>query len=111
MLSDPRTWTTLAYFLLMLPIGIAYFVIATVGLSLGVGFIIGPVLGVFHYFGAFPSWGGDDFSIGPAWLDNPMGFVLLVAAGVLILTTLMHLARGVGRIHVRFAKSLLVTPG
>ena len=34
MLKDRRTWTTLAYLILMLPIGIVYFVIAVVGLSL-----------------------------------------------------------------------------
>ncbi len=32
MLKDPRTWTTIAYFILMLPIGILYFVTALVGL-------------------------------------------------------------------------------
>src|SRR5207248_7524228 len=35
MLADARTWTTLLYFLIMLPLGIIYFVIATVGLSVG----------------------------------------------------------------------------
>jgi uncharacterized membrane protein len=110
MLTDPRTWTTLAYFLLMLPLGIAYFVIAIVGLSVGVSFIIGPVLGMLRRFGMFSHWGVDNWGIQPAWLDSPFGFILLVAAGVLILTLLMHVARGVGRIHVRFAKSLLVTP-
>jgi hypothetical protein len=29
-------------------------------------------------------------------------------AGVLLLTSLMHLARGVGRLHALFAKSMLV---
>ncbi len=33
MLVDRRTWTTMFYFLLMLPLGILYFVIATVGIS------------------------------------------------------------------------------
>src|SRR5665213_2556395 len=37
MLKDARTWTTIAYLLLMLPLGIAYFVIAVVGLSVGLG--------------------------------------------------------------------------
>ena len=32
MLTDSRTWTTLAYNVLMLPVGIVYFVIAVVGL-------------------------------------------------------------------------------
>jgi uncharacterized membrane protein len=111
MLTDARTWTTLAYFLLMLPLGIAYFVIATVGLSVGISFILGPVLGVLQRFGMFSDWGVDNWGIQPAWLGSPFGLLLLLVAGVLILTLLMHVARGVGRIHVRFAKSLLVTPG
>lgn len=37
MLKDTRTWTTLVYFILMLPLGILYFVLAVVGLSVGIG--------------------------------------------------------------------------
>jgi hypothetical protein len=33
---------------------------------------------------------------------------LMVLAGVLLLTLLMHLARGIGRLHARYAKALLV---
>jgi len=33
MLKDRRTWTTLAYLILMLPLGIVYFAVAVVGLS------------------------------------------------------------------------------
>jgi uncharacterized membrane protein len=112
MLTDSRTWTTLAYFLLMMPLGIVYFVIATVGLSLGVSFIVGPVLEALRRMGVFgDAWGAQSFNVEPHWLNNPVSFVLLMIAGVLILTVVLHLARGIGRIHVRLAKSLLVTPG
>jgi hypothetical protein len=33
---------------------------------------------------------------------------VMVLAGVLLLTLLMHLARGVGRLHSMYAKALLV---
>ncbi len=111
MLRDPRTWTTLAYFLLMLPIGIFYFTFATVGLSLGVSFILGPIFDVLVRFGLFDAWGVSNFDFGPDWLDNPVGLVLLALLGVLILTLLLHTARGIGRVHARLAKSLLVPPG
>jgi uncharacterized membrane protein len=111
MLRDPRTWTTLAYFLLMLPLGIFYFTTATVGLSLGVSFIFGPIFEVLRLFGVFDGWGVEDFDFGPNWLDNPLGLIVLALLGVLILTLLLHAARGIGRIHVKLAKSLLVTPG
>jgi hypothetical protein len=34
----------------------------------------------------------------------------LVLAGVVLLTLLMHLARGIGRLHAMYAKALLVSP-
>src|SRR4051812_33905880 len=44
MLKDARTWTTLAYLLLMLPVGIFYFVVAIVGISTGGALVVGPFL-------------------------------------------------------------------
>src|ERR1700719_1446745 len=44
MLKDRRTWTTLAYLILMLPIGIAYFVMAVTGLSVSLAFIFAPLV-------------------------------------------------------------------
>ena len=43
MLVDRRTWTTMFYFLLMLPLGILYFVIATVGICVSLGLIGGSI--------------------------------------------------------------------
>ena len=43
MLVDRRTWTTMFYFLLMLPLGILYFVIATVGICVSIGLVGGAV--------------------------------------------------------------------
>jgi hypothetical protein len=53
---------------------------------------------------------GNDPKLGPEWLDNPLGYIVCGILGVLILTLLMHLARGIGRLHARAAKALLVTP-
>jgi uncharacterized membrane protein len=108
MLSDPRTWTTLAYLILMLPIGIVYFVIAVVGLSVSLAFIFAPLVELVGQHG----WFGlpDDVQVYPLWLDSPWALPLLVLAGVLLLTLLMHVARGVGRLHAMYAKALLVAP-
>ena len=38
------------------------------------------------------------------------GTVLPTVAGVVLLTLLMHLARGIGRLHAMYAKALLVAP-
>ena len=42
-LSDVRTWTSMFYLLLMLPLGIAYFVTAVVGLSVSLGVTGGAI--------------------------------------------------------------------
>ena len=110
MLKDPRTWTTIAYFILMLPIGIVYFVIAVVGLSVSLSFIALPVVAVLSQAGVFGLTGVQVFSqIQPEWLfDSGLAIPVLGVAGILLLTSLMHLARGIGRLHAMFAKSMLV---
>jgi uncharacterized membrane protein len=108
MLKDRRTWTTLAYLILMLPLGIAYFVMAVVGLSVSLAFIFAPLIataGRFDWFGIPP-----DVHTNPAWLGSLWALPLMVLTGVLLLTLLMHLARGIGRLHAMYAKALLVAP-
>jgi uncharacterized membrane protein len=112
MLKDARTWTTLCYFVLMLPLGVAYFVIAITGLSVGVAFIAGPFVEAIAAVGWLQIDGGlnvDGVPLLDDWIDSPFGLALLFVAGILILTLLMHAARGIGRMHARLAKGLLVT--
>jgi uncharacterized membrane protein len=110
MLRDRRTWTTIAYFILMLPIGILYFVIAVVGLSVSLSFIALPITVVLAQAGWFGMSGMEVFSNAePEWIFNKgFGIPILGVAGVLLLTSWMHLARGIGRLHAMFAKSMLV---
>jgi Putative sensor len=108
MLKDPRTWTTLAYLILMLPLGVVYFVIAVIGLSVSLAFIFAPLVDLAGRYGWFDQSG--EWNISPAWLGSLWATPLLVLAGVLLLTLLMHLARGVGRLHALYAKALLVAP-
>jgi uncharacterized membrane protein len=109
MLKDPRTWSTLAYFLTMLPLGIIYFVIAIVGLSVSLAFMFMPIAVTLSRLGLFGYGAVDVFSnVEPAIIwDTPLAFVLMIA-GLLLLTCLMHVARGIGRLHAMYAKSLLV---
>ncbi|HEY0799919.1 MAG TPA: sensor domain-containing protein [Steroidobacteraceae bacterium] len=110
MLKDPRTWTTIAYYVLMLPVGIVYFVIAVVGLAVSLSFIALPIAAVLSQVGLFGMTGVEVFSHAqPEWLfDSGLAIPVLGVAGVLLLTSLMHLARGIGRLHAMFAKSMLV---
>jgi len=105
MLKDARTWTTLAYFILMLPLGIIYFVIATVGLAFGLTFTLAIPIEVLHHFDLIGA------SIQPAWLATAPMLIALNIIGIIVLTTLLHAARGIARAHARIAKRLLVTPG
>jgi uncharacterized membrane protein len=110
MLKDRRTWTTIAYFILMLPIGILYFTIAVVGLCVSLSFIALPIAAVLSQAGWFGMTGVEVFSQAePEWLFNTgLAIPVLGVAGVLLLTSLMHLARGIGRLQAMFAKSMLV---
>lgn len=108
MLTDPRTWTTLAYLLLMLPVGILYFTVAVVGIALAGALVVGPLLVLAQHLG----W---DFNNGvsvlqPEILGTPLVSPFVVALGVVIFTVLMHAARGIGRAQVFLARSLLVKP-
>lgn len=121
MVTDSRTWTTLAYDLLMLPLGIAYFTMAVIGLTLGLSLIAGPVIEGLHALGAFgpdsvfahgvhPVHNGVVVDMDPAWLGTPGGLVLCGIVGILLLTATLHLARGVTKVHAVLAKSMLVLP-
>jgi Putative sensor len=110
MLKDRRTWTTIAYFVLMLPIGIVYFVIAVTGLAVSLTFIALPIVAVFSRAGWFGLSGVEVFSHAqPEWImESGVAIPLFGVTGVLLLTALMHLARGIGRLHALFAKAMLV---
>ena len=115
MLGDVRTWTTLLYMLLMLPLGIVYFTVTVTGLAVGLAFTSLPLLVLARWLG----WDtnatvfSDDVHIGGwALADHSMVSALILGAiGVLIVTLLMHAARAIGRGHAHLAKALLVEPG
>lgn len=113
MLKEIRTWTTLAYQLLMLPIGILYFIIAVVGLSVGCGLILAAILESLVALGfVLPSDLGihlaDDSAWLQTWVRHPLGLMLLTVGGVVATTLTLHLVRALGRLHGAFAKRMLV---
>lgn len=103
MLSDRRTWTTFLYMVLSLPLGIVYFVVAVVGLSLSLSLTFAPLLVAFDHFHIIDH--GSDINIDIV----PWATPLLTLLGVLLLTGLLYLAKGVGFAHGNLAKSLLVS--
>jgi uncharacterized membrane protein len=115
MLKDARTWTTLAYLAVMLPLGIIYFVIAITGLAIGLRCALAPLVVIGDHLKVLPWYVPLDIMQVDDWrFGSDMGFIgslLVCAFGILVLTCLMHLARGIGRNHARLAKLLLVEPG
>jgi hypothetical protein len=111
MFTDGRTWTTLLYMLLMLPLGIVYFTLAVTLVSVSVSFIGAPIA-----WAVAPRWMKDMYVDGrpminwgfgghvPGWGDA----IVLCALGVLLLFATLHLARGLGRMHGHVARHLLV---
>ena len=103
--TDPRSWSTQLYFLLMLPLGIVYFTAAVTLLAVSLAFIAAPVAVLFGSIS-----GGlwlDNIQVGSEqgwWWQLPMLFV----AGVVLLFTTLHLVRFVGQLHGQLAKHLLV---
>lgn len=104
-LVDVRTWSTMFYLALMLPLGVAYFTIAVTGIALSLGLALGSIWGLIT--------GHSDIQISDApWLEHLFhtapGLVLLLVVGVLLFFVVLHIARGVGWLHGRIAELLLV---
>jgi uncharacterized membrane protein len=109
--KDARTWSTIVYLLLMLPLGVFYFTIAVTGIAVGVSLVLVPFVGIGQRVGWWMPWGDEAIYFSPAWLDTPVGWVVCVVFGILVLTALLHAARGLVGIHARTAKTLLVAQG
>ena len=109
MLQDGRTWTTIAYLVMMLPLGAIYFSVAITGLSVGIAFLLVPLVGMAQRSEWWVSTNTAPLVFSPWWLDTPMGWIFSAVFGALVLTLLLHFARFVVRMHARAAKVLLVT--
>jgi uncharacterized membrane protein len=103
--TDMRTWTSMLYLLLMLPLGVAYFVTAVVGLSVSIGLAGGSI------YSLVTNESHVQISNVP-WLDHLMhtapGLFMTTLLGLLLFFVVLHIARGVGWMHGRIAEGLLV---
>jgi hypothetical protein len=104
-LSDLRTWTSMLYLLLMLPLGVIYFVVGIVGLAVSLGIagtsIYALVTNQSHVQIQALPWLEHLFHTAP-------GLILLTAIGIVLFFLLLHLARFVGWLHGKIAEGLLV---
>ena len=104
-LLDKRTWSSMLYLLLMLPLGVAYFVIAVVGIAVPLSTFGAAVWSLLtnesHVQIDDVPWLQHLFHTAP-------GLVLLAIVGVALFFITLHIARGIGWLHARIAELLLV---
>ncbi|HEX4080961.1 MAG TPA: sensor domain-containing protein [Rhizomicrobium sp.] len=104
-LTDVRTWSSLLYLLLRLPLGVIYFTLAVVGIVLPLALIGGSLIDLVS--------GHSHVTITDVpWLDHLFhtapGLVLLMLFGALLIFLVLHMAKGIGWLHGHLAELLLV---
>jgi len=99
---DKHTWFSILYMIIQFVLGTVYFVLFVTVLSFSASFVAIPILQEAWGQGAIMNNGIRYFF--PAW-----SYPLLILGGVLLWTVFMNLARGIGQMHGRMAKSMLVT--
>lgn len=102
LVTDKPTWLMLVYMVVQFVLGIVYFVLVVMVLSVSLSFIALPFVQTFvheplieinnvrHYI-----WAG--------W------YPVFVLTGILLWTVFLHMCRVIGQLHGRFAKWMLVT--
>ena len=97
MFTDGRTWSTMLYMVLQMPLGIAYFTFVVTGLAVSLSLVVAPAA---LQFGAnYTMFDGE-----LPWLLSPLVSVL----GVALLLVTLHASRWIGGLHGALAKNLLV---
>lgn len=102
LLADKRTWLSLLYLVLQMPLGVIYFTLVVTLIAISLALMAAPFVQVWIHFPVI-TIGSAPLYVSPAWL------ALLEIAGLILLTVTMHLIRGVGGWHGRYAKALLCT--
>jgi hypothetical protein len=99
--GDRTTWTALLYMVLQLPLGIIYFTVTTSLIAISLALFAVPVLT--YVFGWPIVQGEHHMYFAPGW-----SMPLFVLGGILLLIATLHMARGLGKLHGRYAKKLLM---
>jgi uncharacterized membrane protein len=101
LVRDRRTWLTLLYMVILMPLGILYFTIFITLVILALYGIMSPALMLWFGWPAATIHGVDYYL--PGWYA-PLTFL----AGILLLLLTLHLAKGMGFLHGKLAKKMLV---
>ena len=102
LLTDKATWLMIVYMLLQFVLGTVYFILIVTVLSFSASFVAIPVLQERFHIGIATI--NDVSYFAPVW-----SYPLFVLGGILLWTTFMNVARGIGQLHGKMAKWLLVS--
>lgn len=102
LVTDKATWLMLVYMLIQFVLGTLYFVSIVTVLSVSLSLVAVPILQ--EIFGRGIASIDDMRYFMPTW-----SYLLFVLGGFMLWTTFMNIVRGVGQLHGKMAKALLVT--
>lgn len=100
-LVDWRTWTTMLYMVLQLPLGIIYFTVIVTALATSLGVFVAPIAQLVLGEPVFRT-------LEYGYLIEPWAMPLVMAAGALGVIVTLWVAKGIGWLHGAYAKALLV---
>ncbi|HTP75987.1 MAG TPA: sensor domain-containing protein [Rhizomicrobium sp.] len=103
--TDVRTWSSLCYMLLMLPLGVTYFVIAVAGLGISLGSVGGSIYSLITGESHIQI---DDAPYVEHMLHTAPGLIVFAILGTLLFFVVLHVARLIGWVHGKIAEGLLV---
>jgi uncharacterized membrane protein len=95
------TWFSTLYLILYFPLAVLYFCLIVTLFAVGLSILAAPILQyVFHL--PVMIWNEVPY------LFSPWAVPLFILTGILILTLTMHMAKGIGWLHGKLARALLV---
>lgn len=101
---DSRTWLTIVYMALKLPLGILYFSLMVVLMSLSLSFLLSPIAAALGSPVTLITLDGSSYEF-PFFAS-----LVLALIGFVGFFITLHTARGLGRLHASLAKAMLVRP-
>ena len=101
LLTDKYTWFSMVYMVLQLPLGIFYFTVFITLIAVSLGLVAAPIVGLVFNQPMFVINNTQYFLNG--WV-----LPFTVIAGVLLFFLTLHLAKAIGGLHGKLAKTMLV---
>lgn len=100
---ERNTWTAMVYSIMQLPLGIVYFTVFVILISVSLYFVVTPITMLVFHAPPYVIVGDTEYRA-VNW-----AIPLFVIGGALLITATMHLAKLVGRAHGGLAKFMLVS--